>query len=198
MSGAQIKIANPMEGSSDRQVTITGSAASISLAEYLINARWLNPHPRGLGSPAADEPSVSVSRLPLCRLDYEHVAHSLPLFRNHNGGVTGMEGVPCGCSSGPPPKLPLCAVRFLTPAWLAHKLIHTNWPILVSPTVSPRKFVFPYLVLFVKFTPSVSPCPYFSKLALIPHPFPYLACPVTHPHCVSLFSPLLSLQRRVL
>uniref|UniRef100_A0A4W4F774 K Homology domain-containing protein n=1 Tax=Electrophorus electricus TaxID=8005 RepID=A0A4W4F774_ELEEL len=41
MSGAQIKIANPVEGSSDRQVTITGSAASISLAEYLINARFL-------------------------------------------------------------------------------------------------------------------------------------------------------------
>uniref|UniRef100_A0A8C7H4A3 Poly(rC) binding protein 2 n=1 Tax=Oncorhynchus kisutch TaxID=8019 RepID=A0A8C7H4A3_ONCKI len=39
MSGAQIKIANPVEGSSDRQVTITGSPASISLAEYLINAR---------------------------------------------------------------------------------------------------------------------------------------------------------------
>uniref|UniRef100_A0A4W5JCC3 Poly(rC) binding protein 2 n=1 Tax=Hucho hucho TaxID=62062 RepID=A0A4W5JCC3_9TELE len=39
MSGAQIKIANPVEGSADRQVTITGSAASISLAEYLINAR---------------------------------------------------------------------------------------------------------------------------------------------------------------
>uniref|UniRef100_A0A8C9RW42 Poly(rC) binding protein 2 n=1 Tax=Scleropages formosus TaxID=113540 RepID=A0A8C9RW42_SCLFO len=39
MSGAQIKIANPVEGSTDRQVTITGSAASISLAEYLINAR---------------------------------------------------------------------------------------------------------------------------------------------------------------
>lgn len=39
MSGAQIKIANPVEGSSDRQVTITGSHASISLAEYLINAR---------------------------------------------------------------------------------------------------------------------------------------------------------------
>ncbi|KAG9339679.1 hypothetical protein JZ751_023325 [Albula glossodonta] len=39
MSGAQIKIANPVEGSSDRQVTITGSAGSISLAEYLINAR---------------------------------------------------------------------------------------------------------------------------------------------------------------
>uniref|UniRef100_A0A673WHD6 Poly(rC) binding protein 2 n=1 Tax=Salmo trutta TaxID=8032 RepID=A0A673WHD6_SALTR len=38
MSGAQIKIANPVEGSADRQVTITGSAASISLAEYLINA----------------------------------------------------------------------------------------------------------------------------------------------------------------
>lgn len=40
MSGAQIKIANPVEGSTDRQVTITGSHASISLAEYLINARW--------------------------------------------------------------------------------------------------------------------------------------------------------------
>ncbi|XP_036594665.1 poly(rC)-binding protein 2-like isoform X2 [Trichosurus vulpecula] len=39
MSGAQIKIANPVEGSSDRQVTITGSAASISLAQYLINVR---------------------------------------------------------------------------------------------------------------------------------------------------------------
>ncbi|XP_026128515.1 poly(rC)-binding protein 2 isoform X1 [Carassius auratus] len=39
MSGAQIKIANPVEGSTDRQVTITGSPASISLAEYLINAR---------------------------------------------------------------------------------------------------------------------------------------------------------------
>uniref|UniRef100_A0A8C7SFD0 Poly(rC) binding protein 2 n=1 Tax=Oncorhynchus mykiss TaxID=8022 RepID=A0A8C7SFD0_ONCMY len=33
MSGAQIKIANPVDGSADRQVTITGSAASISLAE---------------------------------------------------------------------------------------------------------------------------------------------------------------------
>jgi len=39
MSGAQIKIANPVDGSVDRAVTITGSPASISLAEYLINAR---------------------------------------------------------------------------------------------------------------------------------------------------------------
>ncbi|KAK7915566.1 hypothetical protein WMY93_011327 [Mugilogobius chulae] len=39
MSGAQIKIANPVDGSTDRQVTITGTPASISLAEYLINAR---------------------------------------------------------------------------------------------------------------------------------------------------------------
>uniref|UniRef100_A0A8C5M5W7 Poly(rC) binding protein 2 n=1 Tax=Leptobrachium leishanense TaxID=445787 RepID=A0A8C5M5W7_9ANUR len=39
MSGAQIKIANPVEGSTDRQVTITGSTASISLAQYLINVR---------------------------------------------------------------------------------------------------------------------------------------------------------------
>lgn len=45
MSGAQIKIANAMEGSSERQITITGTPANISLAQYLINARsgagWL-------------------------------------------------------------------------------------------------------------------------------------------------------------
>ncbi|KAL4635651.1 poly(rC)-binding protein 3 isoform X1 [Arapaima gigas] len=40
MSGAQIKIANAMEGSSQRQVTITGTPANISLAQYLINARF--------------------------------------------------------------------------------------------------------------------------------------------------------------
>uniref|UniRef100_A0AAY4BHA1 K Homology domain-containing protein n=1 Tax=Denticeps clupeoides TaxID=299321 RepID=A0AAY4BHA1_9TELE len=39
MSGAQIKIANAMEGSSERQITITGTPANISLAQYLINAR---------------------------------------------------------------------------------------------------------------------------------------------------------------
>ncbi|XP_012586699.1 PREDICTED: poly(rC)-binding protein 3, partial [Condylura cristata] len=39
MSGAQIKIASATEGSSERQVTITGSPANISLAQYLINAR---------------------------------------------------------------------------------------------------------------------------------------------------------------
>ncbi|XP_072364984.1 poly(rC)-binding protein 3 isoform X2 [Scyliorhinus torazame] len=38
MSGAQIKIANATEGSTERQVTITGSPANISLAQYLINA----------------------------------------------------------------------------------------------------------------------------------------------------------------
>ncbi|XP_072788042.1 poly(rC)-binding protein 3 isoform X9 [Taeniopygia guttata] len=40
MSGAQIKIANATEGSSERQITITGTPANISLAQYLINARW--------------------------------------------------------------------------------------------------------------------------------------------------------------
>ncbi|XP_033927283.1 poly(rC)-binding protein 2 isoform X4 [Melopsittacus undulatus] len=49
MSGAQIKIANPVEGSTDRQVTITGSAASISLAQYLINVR-LSAETGGMGS----------------------------------------------------------------------------------------------------------------------------------------------------
>ncbi|TNN61886.1 Poly(rC)-binding protein 3 [Liparis tanakae] len=40
MSGAQIKIANAMEGSSERQISITGTPANISLAQYLINARF--------------------------------------------------------------------------------------------------------------------------------------------------------------
>uniref|UniRef100_A0A3P8NLQ2 K Homology domain-containing protein n=1 Tax=Astatotilapia calliptera TaxID=8154 RepID=A0A3P8NLQ2_ASTCA len=39
MSGAQIKIANAMEGSSERQITITGTPANISLAQYLINIK---------------------------------------------------------------------------------------------------------------------------------------------------------------
>ncbi|XP_069472155.1 poly(rC)-binding protein 3 isoform X3 [Ambystoma mexicanum] len=39
MSGAQIKIASATEGSAERQITITGSPANISLAQYLINAR---------------------------------------------------------------------------------------------------------------------------------------------------------------
>ncbi|KAL8165837.1 UNVERIFIED_CONTAM: hypothetical protein K2H54_055441 [Gekko kuhli] len=42
MSGAQIKIANATEGSAERQVTITGSPANISLAQYLINASQSN------------------------------------------------------------------------------------------------------------------------------------------------------------
>uniref|UniRef100_A0A8I3X3M6 K Homology domain-containing protein n=1 Tax=Callithrix jacchus TaxID=9483 RepID=A0A8I3X3M6_CALJA len=49
MSGTQIKTANPVEGSTDRQVTITGSAASISLAQYLINVR-LSSETGGMGS----------------------------------------------------------------------------------------------------------------------------------------------------
>uniref|UniRef100_A0A2K5LP30 K Homology domain-containing protein n=1 Tax=Cercocebus atys TaxID=9531 RepID=A0A2K5LP30_CERAT len=47
--GAQIKIANPVEGSTDRKVTITGSAASISLVQYLINVR-LSSETGGMGS----------------------------------------------------------------------------------------------------------------------------------------------------
>ncbi|KAK2849810.1 hypothetical protein Q7C36_008593 [Tachysurus vachellii] len=49
MSGAQIKIANAMEGSSERQITITGTPANISLAQYLINAR-LTSEVTGMGS----------------------------------------------------------------------------------------------------------------------------------------------------
>ncbi|XP_067425980.1 poly(rC)-binding protein 3-like isoform X3 [Emydura macquarii macquarii] len=50
MSGAQIKIANATEGSAERQVTITGSPANISLAQYLINA-----------SPISLEPSINLT-----------------------------------------------------------------------------------------------------------------------------------------
>lgn len=39
LSGANIKIANVEEGSSDRKVTIMGTADTISTAQYLINAR---------------------------------------------------------------------------------------------------------------------------------------------------------------
>ncbi|XP_059814304.1 poly(rC)-binding protein 3-like isoform X3 [Hypanus sabinus] len=49
MSGAQIKISNPAEGSNDRQITITGSPANISLAQYLINAR-LSSEASGMAS----------------------------------------------------------------------------------------------------------------------------------------------------
>nr|XP_054602426.1 poly(rC)-binding protein 3 isoform X8 [Nothobranchius furzeri] len=49
MSGAQIKIANAMEGSAERQITITGTPANISLAQYLINAR-LTSEVTGMGS----------------------------------------------------------------------------------------------------------------------------------------------------
>ncbi|XP_017547050.1 poly(rC)-binding protein 3 isoform X8 [Salminus brasiliensis] len=49
MSGAQIKIANAMEGSSERQITITGTPANISLAQYLINAR-LTSEVTGMGT----------------------------------------------------------------------------------------------------------------------------------------------------
>ncbi|KAM6200844.1 poly(rC)-binding protein 3 isoform 5-T5 [Sarcoramphus papa] len=47
MSGAQIKIANATEGSSERQITITGTPANISLAQYLINASSTDPDPHG-------------------------------------------------------------------------------------------------------------------------------------------------------
>ena len=49
MSGVQIKTANPVEGSTYGQVTITGSLASVSLAQYLINVR-ISWEAGGLGS----------------------------------------------------------------------------------------------------------------------------------------------------
>lgn len=61
MSGAQIKIANAMEGSSERQITITGTPANISLAQYLINARWGH---MGHLSEATGEKTLNID--PLC------------------------------------------------------------------------------------------------------------------------------------
>ncbi|XP_033927288.1 poly(rC)-binding protein 2 isoform X9 [Melopsittacus undulatus] len=63
MSGAQIKIANPVEGSTDRQVTITGSAASISLAQYLINVSLESAKPSQAASATApDHLSINLSQ----------------------------------------------------------------------------------------------------------------------------------------
>ncbi|XP_017318690.1 poly(rC)-binding protein 3 isoform X2 [Ictalurus punctatus] len=44
MSGAQIKIASATDGSAVRHVTITGSPASICLAQYLISASFINTY----------------------------------------------------------------------------------------------------------------------------------------------------------
>ncbi|NXK01084.1 PCBP2 protein, partial [Corythaixoides concolor] len=64
MSGAQIKIANPVEGSTDRQVTITGSAASISLAQYLINVSLESAKPSSQAASATipDHLSINLSQ----------------------------------------------------------------------------------------------------------------------------------------
>ncbi|RXM93246.1 Poly(rC)-binding protein 4 [Acipenser ruthenus] len=43
VSGAQIKIGNQLDGTSDRHVTITGSPVSINLAQYLITS-WNGGH----------------------------------------------------------------------------------------------------------------------------------------------------------
>ncbi|XP_030632118.1 poly(rC)-binding protein 2 isoform X1 [Chanos chanos] len=64
MSGAQIKIANPVEGSTDRQVTITGSPASISLAEYLINASVESSKPSSSSFSSSSNPEQTLSSSP--------------------------------------------------------------------------------------------------------------------------------------
>ncbi|XP_053564277.1 poly(rC)-binding protein 2 isoform X2 [Bombina bombina] len=65
MSGAQIKIANPVEGSTDRQVTITGSTASISLAQYLINVSLESAKPSSSQSTSTpDLLSISQTSIP--------------------------------------------------------------------------------------------------------------------------------------
>ncbi|NWW81298.1 PCBP2 protein, partial [Climacteris rufus] len=64
MSGAQIKIANPVEGSTDRQVTITGSAASISLAqkEKLKSLESAKPSSQAASATIPDHLSINLSQ----------------------------------------------------------------------------------------------------------------------------------------
>ncbi|XP_032801689.2 poly(rC)-binding protein 3-like isoform X9 [Petromyzon marinus] len=77
MSGAQIKIANAVEGSAERQITIIGSPANISLAQYLINASLdmakaanqsasgQNPVDLNLPQPVSSSSSTTTTTTPL-------------------------------------------------------------------------------------------------------------------------------------
>lgn len=111
MSGAQIKIANAMEGSSERQITITGTPANISLAQYLINAR---------------------SELPRSLVRWDLVA--VVLYTESSAGVKiqivyfppnpppGSETwQPCGTTRHPWPHPEI-------PDWLLRSALSSDWP----------------------------------------------------------------------
>nr|XP_033794248.1 poly(rC)-binding protein 2 isoform X2 [Geotrypetes seraphini] len=93
MSGAQIKIANPVEGSTDRQVTITGSAASISLAQYLINVSLES------AKPSSQTASVSIP-------DHLNINLSEPSTPSSSSSTTTPSLVTAGITSDAPSSLP--------------------------------------------------------------------------------------------
>lgn len=62
-SGASIKIDEPLEGSEDRIITITGTRDQIQNAQYLLQNRHVlshkHLHPEGEGSALQDSPSTT-------------------------------------------------------------------------------------------------------------------------------------------
>ncbi|MBZ3877424.1 Poly(rC)-binding protein 2 [Sciurus carolinensis] len=64
MSGVQIKIAIPVEGSTDGQVNITGSVASVGLAQYQINVRLSSETVARRAASSADSPIVPLGGSP--------------------------------------------------------------------------------------------------------------------------------------
>uniref|UniRef100_U3IN56 K Homology domain-containing protein n=1 Tax=Anas platyrhynchos platyrhynchos TaxID=8840 RepID=U3IN56_ANAPP len=87
MSGAQIKIANATEGSAERQVTITGSPANISLAQYLINSATPTSTPTSMAVLAAASAVTVSTPPPLPTLPTTHYA--VPV-----SSLLGMKTVP--------------------------------------------------------------------------------------------------------
>ncbi|XP_040281742.1 poly(rC)-binding protein 2 isoform X3 [Bufo bufo] len=104
MSGAQIKIANPVEGSTDRQVTITGSTASISLAQYLINVSLETAKPSSSQSVTTpDLLSISQSSTPSSS---SNAAPSLVNASTAGGGEPSSASTSSSSSSDTPSSLP--------------------------------------------------------------------------------------------
>ncbi|NWY07597.1 PCBP2 protein, partial [Nothoprocta ornata] len=97
MSGAQIKIANPVEGSTDRQVTITGSAASISLAQYLINVSLESAKPSSQAASAA---------IPDHHLSINLSQPSTPSSSSSSTTTTTATAAPAGAPDAAPSPLP--------------------------------------------------------------------------------------------
>ncbi|XP_044143843.1 poly(rC)-binding protein 2 isoform X2 [Bufo gargarizans] len=104
MSGAQIKIANPVEGSTDRQVTITGSTASISLAQYLINVSLETAKPSS--SQSVTTPDLLSISQPSTPSSSSNAAPSLVNASTAGGGEPSSASTSSSSSSDTPSSLP--------------------------------------------------------------------------------------------